>query len=259
MKIFLLGTHPLHKQVSGAPAAPGFVSIGTITPGADHPPGPWDLQGVLGEDVTPGPRQSGSPATQVPPSCSDLPGCFPGRPGTPGSSQSRPSGLQPHSLAASGSVWASWATAREGASAREGEVPGTQDRSELAFVCRKSCPVPQGCGPSSRPAADLDSGSSGPRSGTFHMCVRPQSAIASPLNLVGSKLGLLAVTLAAWLSQCVFIFSFKPFWRFLSSQKGLNQMSHGTVLGGPHRAGSGSQAKLTSSGFTGGVGGEGSG
>lgn len=92
-----------------------------------------------------------------------------------------------------------------------------------------------------------------------HMCVRPQSAIASPLNLVGSKLGLLAVTLAAWLSQCVFIFSFKPFWRFLSSQKGLNQMSHGTVLGGPHQAGSGSQAKLTSPGFTRDGGEEGSG
>lgn len=65
------------------------------------------------------------------------------------------------------------------------------------------------------------------------MWVRVQLAVASPLNLVGSKSRLVAITLAAWLNLCVFIFFFKPFWTFLSSQKGLNQMSHGTVLAGP--------------------------
>lgn len=217
----------------------------------------------MSEDVTPGPRQSGSPAAQAPPSSQICQSAFLRDPGPRGRARADRLGFSPTAWQPQAPCGLPGPQLGRGRLPEKGEVPGTQDHSEVVFVCRKSCPVPQGCGPSSHPAADLDSGSSWPRAGHGCVrpcvCVRPQSAIASPLNLVGSKLGLLAVTLAAWLSQCVFIFSFKPFWRFLSSQKGLNQMSHGTVLGGPHQAGSGSQAKLTSPGFTRGGGEEGSG
>lgn len=101
----------------------------------------------------------------------------------------------------------------------------TEDRSEGGCLQQEpSCP--EGRGPSSCPARRVQTGApEGPRRAP--LCARPQGAVALPLNLVGSKFGLLAVTLAALLSSCVFIFPFEPLWRFRPSQKGLNQMSHG--------------------------------
>lgn len=101
----------------------------------------------------------------------------------------------------------------------------TEDRSEGGCLQQEpSCP--EGRGPSSCPARRVQTGAPvGPRRAP--LCARPQGAVALPLNLVGSKFGLLAVTLAALLSSCVFIFPFEPLWRFRPSQKGLNQMSHG--------------------------------
>lgn len=149
--------------------------------------------------VSPRPQAEQVSSRRVPPSCSDFPACFP-ETRNPGSA------LQPHSMAAWVQCGLPGPQLGRGHLPRRGDVPRPQDSSEVAFVCRKSSPVLQGCGPSSRPAPRAGQRLLVAPCGTFHVCVHPRSAIASPLNLVGSKFGLLAVTLAAWLSQCVFIF-----------------------------------------------------
>lgn len=101
--------------------------------------------GSLERRCPPGPRQSRSPAAECLLPAPTSQRAFLRR-GAPWSA------LLSHSLAAWVQCGLPGPQLGRGHLPGKGVVPRPQDRSEVAFVCRKSCPVLQGCGPSSRSA-----------------------------------------------------------------------------------------------------------
>ena len=91
---------------------------------------------------------------------------------------------------------------------RVGENPCSLEQGQKQFICGEGPPVfsQPDVGRAARPCLlGRESHSMWPHDWSFYVC-GSQNVKAAPLNLVGSKFGLFALILAAWLSYCVCFF-----------------------------------------------------